>query len=770
MPRRTSSPHRSPTLRRFLGAGLAAWVAANTALAAGLPTAEDARLPQRAPLVTSTVIGSPDPPPPFRAVKTHPKLTFQQPLHVIPEPGTDRRLVTERFGKIKILTRDAEQSQADVFLDVGREAYSLCFHPRYAENRYVYVFTNGKLPLAKDHPAWKDPEKASSVEKPDKDGKVVQNRISRYVVSREAPFLADPKSETTILEWPSNGHNGHYLLFGPDGLLWISAGDGTTGMDPELDAQNVANLRGTMLRIDVDHPTADRPYSIPQDNPFVGHPVAQPEIWAFGFRNPYRFAFDPRLPGQVWVADIGQDAWEMIYLATPGGNYGWSVMEGPGPLNLTRPRGPGPIVPPVVSHPHSEMRSITGGFFYRGDRFPELRGAYLYGDYDTRRLQLMRYDPRRKAVTEQKEIARTTYRIISVDEDRDREILMVGFGGEMLALERTPESVRQNHDFPKTLSATGLFASVPEYRFVPGVFPYSVNSPLWSDGAHKERALAVPAMARIGYRAKRAWEFPQRSVLVKSFSFDVPGATAKDAPRRRRIETRLLTLEDNGEWAGYSYRWNDAQTDAVLVGRAGEDVGYRVVDPQAPGGTRLLSWRFPSRAECMVCHTREARYVLGATTLQMNRDHDYGQGVIENQIRALDRLGWFDAPLEIAPEELDRLPDPHDPTWPLEARVLSYLHANCWHCHVENGGGNAQMILEFGRTREATAIVDAKPRHMDFGLPDARLVAPGSPERSVIVQRLSRRGAHQMPPVATRVVDESAVRLVREWAKSMPAP
>jgi len=710
-------------------------------------------LTKRIPLTTSRVVGYPDPLPPFRAKRIYPHLTFKQPLHVIKEPTSDRLFVTERYGKIFAIVADAASIRADagsvrhdqntmrkqLLLDLKRDTYSLCFHPDYAKNGYLYVFSNGKF------------------------GGKHQNRIARYTVPRSgirknSAAKPDPKSETVIIQWPSNGHNGHYLTFGPDRMLWISSGDGTVGMDPELDGQNIGNLRGTMIRIDVDRPAKGKMYSVPKDNPFVGRKGARPEIWAFGFRNPYRFAFDPT-NSELWVADIGQDVWEMLYHVTRGGNYGWSVMEGPEPLNITRPRGPGPFIPPVISHPHSEMRSITGGFFYRGKKFPELKGAFLYGDYDTRRVWAMRYDYKRKKVTYHREIARTKYRIISIDEDRDREIILTAFGGELLTLERTPKTAAPKFPFPRKLSESGLFASAKDHRMVAGVIPYDVNSPLWSDGAHKDRFIAVPGTEKVGYAKTRAWHFPQGTVLVKTFSIETEPGKLKS---RKRIETRFLTLHDNGEWAGYSYRWNDEQTDAVLVDKAG---GEAAIEVKSGKRTRTKRWRFPSRAECMVCHTREARYVLGLSTLQMNREHDYG-GVGDNQLRALAHIGFFKGKLS-EPAKLPRMPDPFDKSQPLEARARAYLHANCWHCHVENGGGNADMELNFLKKPAETKIYDVKPRHITFGLNDPRLIAPGDPDRSVILRRLAIRGKHQMPPVASFERDEAGLKLLTEWVRSL---
>jgi uncharacterized repeat protein (TIGR03806 family) len=710
-------------------------------------------LDKRTPLTTSTVKGTPEPPSPFVAKRIFPNLKFDQPLHVVKEPTSQRLFVVQRAGKIRVITHDQALKESPVLLDLKRDTYSLCFHPDYAKNGYIYIFSNGSFSFE------------ASVEKP-KDADLTkpakQNRIARYTVDPKSPNTIDPKTETVILQYPSAGHNGHYVQFGPDGLMWISAGDGTVGMDPALDGQDVSNLRATMMRIDVDHPDKDRNYSVPKDNPFIGRNNTRPEIWAFGFRNPYRFTFEPG-NGQLWVADIGQDAWEMIYRVKKGGNYGWSIMEGPGSLNSTREKGPGPIIPPTVSHPHSEMRSITGGFFYRGQKFPELRGAYLYGDYDSRRVFAIRYDNRQNKVTFQQEIATTKFRVISIDEDKDREIIIASYTGELLTLERRPAGEISNHDFPKKLSDTGLFTSTSKHKLVPAVIPYSVNSPLWADGAVKDRFIAVPGVETVGFTENRAWKFPHESVIGKTFTIETEPGNPKS---KRRIETRLLLLGSNDEWTGYCYRWNKEQTDAFLVEKAGADETLTIRDPKSKTGFRKQTWHYPSRAECMVCHTREARYLLGLTTLQMNKAHNYG-GVVDHQLRTLSHIGLFTKAPSKKTAEYKSLPDPHDQTQPLEARVRSYLHSNCAHCHVSNGGGNAEMLLEYTTDLAKAKIFDVKPRHITFNIKNARLIAPGSPERSLLLHRIARRGKHQMPPIASSLVDERAVKLLTDWIREV---
>jgi glucose/arabinose dehydrogenase len=205
-----------------------------------------------------------------------------------------------------------------------------------------------------------------------------------------------PESRELIIEWQSAGHGGGDMGFGPDGFLYFTAGDGTTGSDPDMTGQDLTDLRGSILRIDVDHPSQGKLYSIPKDNPFLRVPKARPEIWAFGLRAPWRMSFDSAT-GNLWVGEVGQDLWEMIHLIRRGGNYGWSVMEGTHPFYPERKIGPAPISPPIVEHHHSEARSITGGYVYHGKQLPELANHYLYCCYQTGSLLTQHITVRRGA-------------------------------------------------------------------------------------------------------------------------------------------------------------------------------------------------------------------------------------------------------------------------------------------------------------------------------------------------------------------------------------
>jgi uncharacterized repeat protein (TIGR03806 family) len=630
-------------------------------------------------------------------------------------------------------------------------------HPQFAKNGYFYV---------------------TSITTPDKDTPD-GSRVSRFKVHKTDPPQADMKSETVILTWPSGGHNGGCLRFGPDGYLYLGTGDGSGIADGLETGQDISDLLASLLRIDVDKTDKGRAYRVPPDNPFVKHKGARPEIWAYGLRQPWKYSFD-KATGDLWVGEVGQDLWESVYKIQKGGNYGWSVREGSHPFRTDRKRGPTPILSPIVEHPHSEFRSLTGGYVYHGKRLPTLKGAYIYGDYDTGRVWMLRYDG--KKVTEHRELARSKIRIVAWGQDHQGDVYALDFiAGGIYRLVNNPPPPPGAPKFPRKLSETGLFASTKDLKPARGLIPYSVNAELWSDGASKERYLAIPGNGKIEYNtviypqpapgAQPGWRFPNNTVLVKTFFLDLePGK----ASSRRRLETRLLHAqlvpgtEEVGDqvWYGYTYVWNDDQTDAELLDARGLDRKITIKDPKAPGGKREQVYHFPSRTECTMCHTVTAKYALGVNTLQMNKDHDYG-GVVANQLATLNHLGLFTKPLPDKPEKLPRLVDPHDRTQKLDLRARSYLHANCSHCHRKWGGGISDFQLLATLPLKETGTINTRPGQGTFDLKDPRILVPGKPERSLLLHRMGRLGLGRMPHIASNVVDQEGVRLIEQWIKEM---
>ena len=287
-----------------------------------------------------------------------------QPVALTHPAGDTRLFITQQTGTVMI--DDALGIRPTPFLDIRpivlsggeRGILSVAFHPLYRDNGFFFVYYTN---LSGD------------------------NNVARYKVSATDPDVADPASGTILLTIPHPSfanHNGGQLQFGPDGYLYIGTGDGGSAGDPNNHAQDLTQLLGKLLRIDVDH---GLPYTIPPSNPFFGKSSARNEIWAYGLRNPWRFTFD-RSNGDLWIGDVGQNLYEEVDLqpatSTGGENYGWRKMEGFHCYNPSTNCADPSFTMPVLEYPHLQGAcSISGGYRYRGTQIPALSGAYLYGDY-----------------------------------------------------------------------------------------------------------------------------------------------------------------------------------------------------------------------------------------------------------------------------------------------------------------------------------------------------------------------------------------------------
>ena len=693
----------------------------------------------RVPWTSSRVVGSPDPAPPYELKSAFPNLQFSQPTVVTAAPGTDRLFVGSRGGQAWSLPSDRNTGTADLIFDSGREIYGIAFHPDFVENRFVYLFMTEQKP---------EPSRT---------------RVARFQTSSEPPFVIDPDSEHIVLEFPSSGHNGGCLKFGPDGFLYIGAGDGGNANDKHNTGQYLGDFLASILRIDIDGTHSAMSYAIPEDNPFRHTVGARPEIWAYGLRQPWKFSFD-RETGELWVGDVGQQLWEMVYRVERGGNYGWSIMEGPQKFRPNRQQGPTPIIPPVHAYQHHEGRSVTGGFVYRGRRNPDLYGQYIFADYETGRVWGLNTEE--KPTPTRRSLAQTDFDIAGFAEDHDGELYLLTYeDGRIYELSPT-KSVGQPHSFPRMLSETGLFASVADHQPAPGVVPYSVNVPLWSDGADKDRLLALPDHSTITFERDSAWTFPDKTVLVKTFSLEMEEGNPESS---RRLETRILTLQGKN-WAGYTYLWNNEQTDAELLGPGPLERTLTIRSAGDPDHTRTQSWYFPSRADCRLCHNGTYR-VIGINTAQINLDEGSQKDAENQSSNQLDRFqahGLFAEPLPESPGDLPRLWPIEDESISIAKRARSYLHANCAHCHRYKGGGNSSFKLLAGLPLTETNTLNVRPQHETLGVDDAAIIVPGAPERSLVLHRMSTTGRGRMPQLATNRVDHVAVSLLERWIRELP--
>jgi len=708
---------------------------------------EPPKFPERIPFTSSKVVGTPEPPSPFITERTFANLKFSQPVDLTNAPGTARLFVVEQSGKIFSFSADPEVKQADLTADMQKilpdlsAVYALTFHPEFEKNRFCYVCLIFKA---------NDPK---------------GTRVSRFTMTKSDPPTVDPTSEVPLIEWLGGGHNGCCLKFGPDGYLYISTGDGSGPSPPDglATGQNLTDLLSCILRIDVDHPGEGKNYSIPTDNPFVDVPGARGEIYAYGFRNPWRMSFAP-VTGDLWVGDVGWERWELLFDVEKGGNYGWSVMEGSQTVRTSLERGPTPIQPPIVELPHSEAASITGGLVYRGDRLPELQGDYVYGDWETGKFWAFRYEEGRPV--NQRELVDTSLRPVSFSEDNRGEMYILDYGsGGIHRLAVNPKRGEPSN-FPTKLSETGLFESVSEQRPSPGMISYQINAEPWEDGLVARRWAAFPGeesafLHQDGNATfKGPIAYPEQSLFVKTVSLPANGP---DQPGRK-IETQVLHIFE-GFSRGYSYRWNEEQTDAELVDGDGDEI---VVHFQRDGREHSLVRRLHSRAECARCHNQWNSFVIGFTPAQLDRQVTF-HGEQISQLELFRHWKMFTP--EVLEHSQARLVNPYDSTaGTLEQRARSYLDVNCAHCHRMSGGGSTNIELIIEHPLEKTKLVSERPLQGSFGLYHAEIVSPGDPYRSVLFYRLAKTGSGHMPHIGSHEIDSRGLELIHDWIRSIPVP
>jgi glucose/arabinose dehydrogenase len=357
----------------------------------------------------------------FELEEALPNLSFQRPVDLQHAgDGTDRLFIVEQSGLIAMVERSGDEPVSTVFLDIrdrvndgGNEEglLGLAFHPAFSDNGFLYVNYTASSPR--------------------------RTVIARFSVSSNAPNTADPNSERIILEFgqPFGNHNGGQLSFGADGYLYIATGDGGSGGDPQGNGQNLNTLLGKILRLDVDATSAERNYVVPPDNPFIGAGEGtREEIYAYGLRNPWRFSFDP-LTGLLWTGDVGQNAFEEINIVRKGGNYGWKIMEANACFSPSSNCDPSGLELPLWDYGRSLGASVTGGFVYRGNRVPELSGAYIYADFVSGRIWSLRYDGENPPTNT--ELLDTNLNIAAFGIDAAQNLYLCAFDGRIYRFKAT---------------------------------------------------------------------------------------------------------------------------------------------------------------------------------------------------------------------------------------------------------------------------------------------------------------------------------------------
>ena len=753
---------------------------------------------------TTISVGVSEPPHPFRVVDAFSGLSFEQPVAIVSAPGrTDELYIVEFPGTISVI-REFDAPTRTVYLDIsdrveyrfdGGEAglLGMAFHPEFEANGFVFVSYN-------------------TLTQTDA-GVGLHNRLSRFSLHAEDADRLDPDSEVVLID-QFDEHRQHAcsdLLFGHDGYLYMTVGDEGGSYDQFRNSQRIdKDLFSGVLRIDVDqqpqnlppnpHPAVIGGYSIPSDNPFVGATSfngftvdpskVRTEFYAVGMRTPWRFSMDP-VTGTFFVNETGQEVREEINVLVKGGNYGWVAREGRYiHQTLWKPYYENMYyIPPVIDYGREIGTGIAGGVFNHGDALPELKDYYLFSDYYTGRIAAFDSDREgflkqlvdlRNAVSEAEAegdletVGDLQDQIMDLVSLRPNSIQTLAFHvgisamgihpatGEVLladfGADKVRKLVRSNPSgdtvFPETLSETGIFENIGEMIPHEGVIPYEINTPFWSDDAFKSRWFLLRNQDdRIAYSDNANWGFPRGATWVKHFEFEM---LDEEGVVQQPLETRILVRSTGGVF-GASYRWNADRTEAYLVPLEGLTEEIEVV---VDGDVRSQEWRFPSRFQCNECHTKTGGYALGFNTPQLNRMVDV-EGVVVDQLLALDEAGYFDG--GYAPgDERPRMVAASDENTTIESRVRSFLFANCAQCHQPGGAGRGEWSADFHVSLEDTGLINGDPQ-TTLGIDGAKLIVPGDPSRSILVQRLANLGLSHMPPLATSVVNEEAVGLLERW-------
>lgn len=715
-----------------------------------------------------------------------PALTFTDPIQMLPVPDTNRLLVAEKIGRLLVIENNPDTTTKTTILDISPSVSSLnesgilgvALHPEFGEAgsshaRELFVFYRYTPILSEVHRAYL--------------------RLSRFLWDGPGSVI-DPATEFVLIQQydRNNWHNGGGLAFGPGGFLFLSLGDEGGFNDSFDSAQKLdGGFFSGVLRIDVDQdptrshpirrqprsaapppagwpPTFSQGYYIPDDNPWQSPGGQQlEEFWAIGLRSPFRMSYD-EVTGDFWIGDVGQYSREEINLLSRGANYQWPYFEG----TLTGPKArPTPLIgietPPLFEYGRQQGGCIIGGLVYQGADHPDLVGKYIYGDWLTGVIRLLSRTPGGQwiasdLVTQAREGVGRYIGLSGFGSDAEGELYVFSLAGTNRdggIIQRLVRLQEIRPEPPALLSDTGAFTDLVTLTTAPALIPYTPIQGFWSDGAEKQRWIAIPndgtpdsSAERIAYSETGEWAFPNGTVLVKHFGFG-----------GLRVETRFFVRGSDGLWFGFTYRWREDQSEAdLLPGEAVESVIEIAPDDS-------LVWHFPSRAECSTCHNTAAGHVLGLKARHLNAPQMYpATGRSANQLVTLNRLGFFTPALDesrlaqiLTAQPLD------DGTATLERRARSYLDVNCSHCH--RAGGTAPSVFDLRLSiapffQNLIGVPAANPLGIEGGV----LVEAGDESRSLLYHRLaSADEALAMPPLGSSRIDEAALSILAAWIRSL---
>lgn len=713
----------------------------------------------------------------FQAVPAFPNLSFTDPSAMIAHPTQDKFFVSERGGRIYLIDNNENTTTKTLQLDLSANVammhdsglYNFVLHPNFAQNGYAYLYYTWKDVATPNEPATN----------PGFNNKYL--RLSRFTYDFASGTFTR-SSEQVLIQFRAVelSHRGGGMTFGSDGFLYLAIGEQLiVGSQNSISSEFLSGI----VRLDVDkrggnisHPprrflgvhagASDEHsgvgYFIPSDNPFLDtNGKLFEEFYCVGTRNPYRMTYDA-VGNRMWYGEVG-DALEELNIVEPAANFQYPFAEGqnggtviPDSIQL------GLEAPATVALSRNESICVVAGFVYRGEKFPFLKGKLLAGDYGFSTIWAIDYDPQTKQSS--KQTISGLGGLVGFGEDpRHGEVYCFSGhtdGGYVSKIYKLRLSLIVA-DPPATLSATGVFANLATMEPAAGVRAYSVNMPLWSDGANKQRWIGLPSdglhdnavTEQITFSAGGNYRFPNGTIFAKHF--ELAG---------RRIETRLLVNGEDANWYGVTYRWRADGSDADIVPPDG-------LTESIPIDGVTQTWQYPSRQQCFSCHTSQSGFVLGFRTSQLNATEGgntspYG----DNYLTTLSNYGYFDQEITIAMlAELPRAAQGwNDPGSSLTHKVKSYLDSNCSHCHQPNGpSGRANWDGRLLTSLAMTGLLSQQPIDA-LGVNGSKLIMPGVPQGSTLLRRLnSVHTPYAMPPIAKNRVDDEASLRVAEWIRSL---
>ncbi len=734
-----------------------------------------------------------------------PDLKFVEPIRIIEHPNLDKLLIVGKDGTGHLVTHAEGADDKELFFniqpimhgnpDIGEGGISdLAFHPEFgvsgsANADYVYISY------------WWSPVNSGTFS--DDNGVDGYNRLSRFEVVNDE---VDLSTELVMINQYDREfwHLAMNLEFGADGFLYLSVGDETPTDCCDL-GDSTQRLDGGLwsgiLRIDVDndmsrsHPIRRQPrhpgfdpttkgsqwpesftqgYSIPNDNPFVSADGSTlEEFYSIGLRHAWTMSFDDQT-GELWVGDVGKHRTEEVNLVNKGDNHQWPFKEGTGGGPVTgQTTSIGTPAPPVWEYAHDIGKAVIGAGVYRGSRYPDLFGKYLFSDFVTGHLWTATPEAGGVQVDQVGDVSSGWGNgVVSYLLDSKGQILLAKTaGGQKPSIIQTlvrDGEVASAEQAPEFLSQTGAFTDLNSLTHSEACVPYSVNIPFWSDGAEKSRWVCVPndgnrndADEVIEFSEDGIWDFPVGTVFMKHFDMQ---AIEGDVSSSFRLETRFLIHGEEGYY-GLSYRWTADGTDAVLVNAAGETFDF--VQQTATGAVNR-EWLYPSQNQCLECHLPVTGGPLSANTRQLNRNHVYtSTGLESNQLETFNFLGMFSESIDVDTITNTAVTSVaiNDASASVEQRARSYLDANCSSCH-RPGGVRADFDARLTTPLSDQGLIDGDLLDT-YGIDNAAVISAGSLEQSIVYYRANQTGDLSMPPLAKSRVDEEGMALLRQWILSI---